>query len=147
MISVLCALVVTVTAFFAYRLVAILPLFEPYNVVAQLGCALGLVVIAVALHRRRGDWPALLLLIGSGGLAGACLHDSFIHLGLRYDWFQFGGTDGLVFRGFFEPRENPLLAIPAEVSRYIALLTNVGIFWLTMRLMQRRRRDGRTAST
>ena len=135
-VSVVIAVVVTVSTFFAYRLLVILPLFEPSYGVAQLVCALSFVGVSILLFRRMCGWPTLLLLVGSIGLTGAHLHDSFIELGLRYEWFQFGGTDGLVFRGFFEPRENPLLAVPAEIFRYTGLLTCVGAFWLALRLMQ-----------
>ena len=134
--AILFATLVTVAAFIIYRLIVILPLFEPFHNAVQFVCDVALLSIAIVLHRRIRGWHTLLLVVGTVGLAGAHLHDAFIALGLRYDWFQFGGTDGLVFRGFFEPRENPLLAIPAKIFRYVGLLSCVGMFWLAAQLMR-----------
>ena len=131
------AALVTVAAFVVYRLVVILPVVERSYGVAQVVIGIAFVAVAIVLHRRIRGWNTLLLVVGTVGLAGAHLHDAFIDLGLQYEWFQFGGTDGLVFRGVFEPRENPLLAIPAKISRYVSLLSCVGVFWLAAQLMQK----------
>ena len=133
---VLFAALVTVAAFVVHRFIVILPLFESFYGVAQLVFAIAFVGVAILLHRRMRGWHTLLLVVGAVGLAGAHLHDAFIDLGFRYEWFQFGGADGLIFRGFFEPRENPLLAIPAKILRYVALLSLVGVFCVTVQLMQ-----------
>ena len=135
--AVLSAALVTAAAFIVYRLAVILPLFEPLYGVAQLVCAIGLVSVAIMLHRRIRGWHTLLLVVGTLALAGAHFHDAFIQVGLRFRWFQFGGADGLVFRGFFEPRETPLLAIPAKIFRYGSLLSCVGVFWLAAQLIER----------
>ncbi len=135
--AVLFAALVTVAAFIVYRFIVILPLFEPLYGVAQLVCAIAFVSVAIMLHRRIRGWHTLLLVVGTLGLAGAHLHDAFIALGLRFEWFQFGGADALVFRGFFEPRENPLLAVPVKIFRYVSLLSCVGVFWLAAQLIER----------
>jgi hypothetical protein len=87
--------------------------------------------------RCRHGLPSSTFLIGSTALLAVYLHACFIDYGLQYHWFQFGGADGRVFRGFLEPRENPFIAIPARILRYVSLLTYVGIFWVAARVAQR----------
>ena len=96
-----------------------------------------LLAISIYLFRRLRGIPTLLLLVGSVGLAGAHLHDYFIAFGIEHELFQFGGSDSYVLQGFFEPRENPLIAIPADVLRFTGFVAIVGFAWLAMRVAQK----------
>ena len=134
------ALVVTAASFVAFQFAMwlyITALPRRYFDEPRLAVAICLAVASVWFVRRRRGVPAWTLLVGSSAFLAVCLHDCFIDYGLQYHWFQDGGTDGWVFRGFFEPQENQFIAIPADVLRYVSVLTYVGIFWLAARLAQK----------
>jgi hypothetical protein len=103
----------------------------------RLIASLVLLAISIYLFRRLRGIPTLLLLLGSVGLAGAHLHDYFIGFGIEHELFQLGGSDTYIMQGFFEPPENPLIAVPADVLRFTGLLTFVGIVWLTFQITQK----------
>lgn len=139
MVSPVCALVVTATAFVLYRAIPLLyiELFpRRYWHEPRLALALGAVAASLWLLRRHRGPATWIFLVGSSALVGVSLHDCFVDYGLQYHWFQFGGKDGWVFRGFFEPRENPLIAIPADVLRYLSLVIYIGIFSLAWRITE-----------
>jgi hypothetical protein len=104
---------------------------------AHLLCAVSVLGIAVLIFGHRRDVGALLFLAGAIGLLGATLHDCFISWGLDLHWFQFGGSDGWIFRGFFEPEENRVLIFVAHTFQAISLLTYVGVFWMSATFAQR----------
>jgi hypothetical protein len=103
----------------------------------RLIASLVLLAITLYLFRRFRGIPTLLLLVGSVGLAGAHLHDYFISFGISHELFQFGGSDSYVLQGFFEPRENPLIAIPADVLRFTGFAAIIGSAWLAMRVTEK----------
>jgi|SRR2546430_54486 len=138
-LSLIVALLVTVTAFILYQFSVWLYITAfPRRYLDEPRLAIAICVTAASVwfvsHRR--DLPAWMLLIGSSAFLAVSLHDCFVDYGLQYHWFQFGGTDGWVFQGFFEPRENPLIAVPAHILRYVSLLTYAGIFWLAAQTAQ-----------
>jgi hypothetical protein len=133
-IATLVAIVAVVVAILAYYFVWILICrLEGPRLVASL-VLLGL---SIYLFRRSRGVPTLLLLVGSVGLAGAHFHDYFIVFGIEYGLFQLGGSDTYVMQGFFEPRENPLIAVPADVLRFTGLLCIVGVVWLTVQVTRK----------
>ncbi len=93
-----------------------------------------LLAICVYLFRRFRGIPSFLLFVGSVALVMAHLHDFFIQFGIEHHLFQFGGSDSYIMQGFFEPRENPLIAIPADVLRYTGFAVVIGLTWLTARV-------------
>jgi hypothetical protein len=133
-IAVLVAIVALALAVVAYFVVWILLCWlEGPRLIASL------ILLAISIYsfRRLHGIPTLLLLLGSIGLAGAHLHDYFISFGIEHELFQFGGADTYIMQGFFEPRENPLIAVPADLLRFTGLLTFVGIVWLTFQFTQK----------
>jgi len=98
-----------------------------------------LILLAISIYsfRRLRGISTFLLLVGSAGLAGAHLHDYFIGFGIEHGLFQLGGSDTYIMQGFFEPRENPLIAVPADVLRFTGLLTFIGIVWLAFQITQK----------
>jgi hypothetical protein len=133
-LTVLVAIVAAVVAFVAYFLVWMLVcrLEGPHLIASLL-----LLAACIYLFRRFRSAPTLLLLIGSIGLVGAHLHDYFIVFGIRHELFQFGGSDSYVLQGFFEPRENPLIAIPADVLRFTGFTVIIGIAWLAAKVTKK----------
>jgi hypothetical protein len=130
-IAVLLAIVAALFAVVAYYYIWIV--IWPWDG-QRLVASLLLLAICSCLFRRSRDVPTLLLLVGSIGLAVAHLHDYVIFFGIVHDLFQDGGSDSYIMQGFFEPRENPLIAVPADVLRYIGLLTVVGFAWFIGRV-------------
>jgi hypothetical protein len=86
--------------------------------------------------RTRGV-AELLLMTGVIGLLGGTLHHCFISFGMTYHWFKMVGTDGWVFRGSFEPQENPVLLFISYGFRIMVVLAYVGIFLLAARLVRK----------
>ena len=111
--------------------------FNYHYPMAHLLCAIAVLGIAVLIFLRARDVAALLLLAGAIGLLGATLHDCFISWGMTYHWFQFGGTEGWVFRGFFEPQENPVLVFTAHTFEAMRLLVYIAIFWVSLRFARK----------
>jgi hypothetical protein len=131
-----------VLAFFAAAvagLVAIVAYYFIWQLLApwdgqRLLASLLLVAVSVYFFRRARGLPTLLLLIGSIGLGVAHLHDYLLFFGIMHELFQVGGSDSYIMQGFFEPRENPLIAVPADVFRYIGLLAIIGFGWFVGRV-------------
>ena len=129
-ISVFVAVVVCVLALLAYYFLWIVVFrLEGRRLILSL-ILLGACIYS--FHRGR-SLPLLLCLTGAIGLTVAHLYDFFIVFGLAYELFQFGGSDSYILQGFGEPRENPLIAVPADILRCTGVLVIVGIAWLSSR--------------
>jgi hypothetical protein len=130
----------TAACFFAYH--AMLALYNrafPMRYMDEPGLAVAILLVVVGIYiLRRGRVAAgWLLTLGSLAFLVLCLHDCFLDYGMQYHWFQFGGDDAVVLQGFGEPRENPWIAVPAEIMRFVSLLIYAGIFWLSARVVHR----------
>ena len=133
LVSLVFALLCTAAGHIAYASITVTWLdrihFFNYDYpLAHLLCAVVVLAVAILIVFRVRGIATLLFLAGGTGFLGATLHDCFICWGISYHWFQFGGTDGWVFRGFFETQENRALLFVAHTFQAMLLLVYVGIF-------------------
>jgi hypothetical protein len=98
----------------------------------RLFASLVLLGISIYLFRQFRSPPTVFVVVGCASLAVAHLHDFLIQFGIEHALFQVAGSDGYIMQGVFEPRENPLISVPADVLRYIGSVAIVGLAWLVV---------------
>jgi hypothetical protein len=126
------AALVVVIAVYYFVWIIVCPLEGP-----RLAASLVLLSLSIYLFLHSRGVATCLLLVGSVGLAGAHFHDYFIAFGIEHGLFELAGSDTYVMQGYFEPRENPLIAVPADVLRFTGLFAIVGIVWLTVQVTRK----------